>query len=349
MSHTILQTHKLSIGYKHPRRPPQVVAADISVSLQGGELVCLLGPNGGGKSTLMRTLAGLQAPLAGAVKLAGKDIHHLRPRELARCLSIVLTDRIDVGMLSAYTLVALGRHPYTDWTGQLSQQDEAVVRWAIEAVGAADLAVRQVGELSDGERQKIMIARALAQESGLILLDEPTAFLDLPHRVDIMGILRKLAREAGRAVLLSTHDLDLALRSADKIWLLPLGDPLQVGAPEDLVLSGAFEATFRSGGVVFDPHTGSFRLNQQQSGLVNLIGDGLPALWTKRALEREGFEVTTTASWSAIRVEVMAQNGHSAWRVGMNDVEQDCSSVYDLISMLRLNVKTDKGKLKGYN
>ena len=194
MSATILQTCDLCIGYAPKRRPRIAVAADLGVELLKGELVCLLGPNGAGKSTLMRTLAGLQKPLSGEVLLEGRDLHGLSESERARLLGLVLTERVDVGNLSAYALVALGRYPYTGWDGRLSAADEEVVRWAIDAVGARDLAGRSVGELSDGERQKVMIARALAQEPAVLLLDEPTAFLDLPRRVEIVQLLRRLGQ-----------------------------------------------------------------------------------------------------------------------------------------------------------
>lgn len=291
MKNPVLQTHHLDIGYKQARRAAKVVVSDIDVTLHAGELVCLIGPNGAGKSTLMRTLAGMQPALAGEVDLLGEAVGSLNPREMARRLGIVLTERQDVGKLTAYELVALGRYPHTDWTGRLSEDDERAIQAAIEAVGAVDLATRQVNELSDGERQKVMIARALAQEPAVILLDEPTAYLDLPRRVEIMATLRTLAHQTGRAILLSTHDLDLALRTADTLWLLPKGGPLMVGAPEDLVLNGALAEAFRSEGVEFDLQTGSFRMVAHQIGEIGLIGEGVVAIWTARALERLGFRI----------------------------------------------------------
>ncbi|NLF74590.1 MAG: ABC transporter ATP-binding protein [Chloroflexi bacterium] len=335
MSDTALSTHDLSVGYTHPRRSPAVVSEKISLSLRADELVCLIGPNGAGKSTLMRTLAGMQPALRGQVLLGGDDVFGLNARDLARRLSIVLTERVDVGNLSAYGLVALGRHPYTDWTGNLSPRDERAVRWAIETVGARHLAARPVSELSDGERQKIMIARALAQEPLVMLLDEPTAFLDLPNRVEVMRVLRHLSRTTGRAILLSTHDLDLALRSADTIWLMSREGVLQVGAPEDLVLSGAFEATFRSEGVIFDQHSGAFKILTPETGTVGLVGDGLVAHWTRRALEREGFRIHSGDSASQRHVEVMTQNGQPHWRMVSQHETHEHDSLYSLIRSLR--------------
>ncbi len=334
MAATILQTRDLCIGYASKRRPRVEVAADIGVELLKGELVCLLGPNGAGKSTLMRTLAGLQKPLAGDVFLEGRDLHGLTESERARLLGLVLTERVDVGNLSAYALVALGRYPYTGWDGRLSHADEAVVRWAIDAVGARDLAARSVGELSDGERQKVMIARALAQEPAVLLLDEPTAFLDLPRRVEVVQLLRRLAGASDRAVLLSTHDLDLALRCADRLWLLPPDGPLQIGAPEDLVLSGAFQRTFAD--VEFDPAIGSFHMAQEPEGAVGLVGEGLHALWTARALERAGFRVDRRGD-AQLRVEIIHDNGDPAWRLYTATGQRVCTTLYELVKCLKLD------------
>jgi iron complex transport system ATP-binding protein len=253
-----LTLENLSAGYIRARRDPLVVVREICITLPAGEMVCLLGPNGAGKSTLMRTVAGMQPPINGRVFLNSDDIHKLAARDLAKRLSVVLTERVSIGMLTAYALVALGRYPYTDWTGRLTEHDHAVVRSAIQAVGAESLAAHNITELSDGERQKIMIARALAQETPIMVLDEITAFLDLPRRVEVMRILRDLAHDAKKAILLSTHDLDLALRSADKIWLLPKGGAFQSGTPSELINNGAFENAFQTQGARFDRASGSF-------------------------------------------------------------------------------------------
>ncbi|MBL8165586.1 MAG: ABC transporter ATP-binding protein [Anaerolineae bacterium] len=327
----LLTTVGLAVGYT-ARRVTTRVLDGVNVTLRAGELVCLIGPNGAGKSTLMRTLAGMQPPLAGTITLAGDELTALSPAERARRLSIVLTERIDAGLLTAHALVALGRHPYTGWLGTLRPEDEAVVIWALEAVGALDLAARPVNELSDGERQKVMIARALAQEPALLLLDEPTAFLDLPRRAEVLTMLRRLARETERAILLSTHDLDLALRTADRIWLLPKGGPLHVGAPEDLVLSGAFEAAFRGEGVTFDAYSGSFRSSSQAAGLVALRGEGLPALWTQRALERAGYCVAPDAP---LVISITQDAGATRWQVsGDARVFHDLAALIEALNTL---------------
>ena len=313
MSHRfILRTDALTIGYGSSK-DRHVVAKDLDLSLAEGELVCLLGPNGAGKSTLLRTLCGMQPPLAGAVLVDNQPLHTLSPLALARLMSVVLTDKVSVGLLRAYDLVAVGRHPHTGWTGRLRAVDRRAIRTAMEAVGAWKMAQRFVGELSDGERQRIMMARALAQEPRLMVLDEITAFLDLPHRIDAMRILSGLAHEGGKAVLVSTHDLELALRTADRIWLLAAGGQIHIGAPEDLVLSGVFDQVFSAEGIRFDLDTGSFELRRGSRQPIHLVGDGVTARWTVRALERVGFEVIRNGGDGAYRVEILEQP-RTEWR-----------------------------------
>ncbi len=334
----ILACMDLAIGYGGKDRAQRMVAQQLSVGLYPGELVCLLGPNGAGKSTLLRTLCGMQRPLQGEIQVLGKNLRQLHPREIARQLSVVLTEQNDVGALSVYGLVALGRYPYTDWSGRLTALDESCVEQAMNAVGATPLAARPVHELSDGERQKVMIARALAQEPKVLLLDEPTAFLDLPRRVEIMGILRRLARDSGQAILLSTHDLDLALRSADKLWLLPQGGPIQVGVPEDLVLSGAFQNAFYSEGVEFDPYAGAFKLHRSVVGYVDLLGDGdgLAALWTERALEREGFVVNRPGKPpSVLSIQIINQASQIIWRISHARKHYECRTLAQVLAYLK--------------
>lgn len=333
---SILQTKNLAIGYAAPRKPDYVVAQNLNLSLQAGELVCLLGPNGAGKSTLLRTIAGMQPPLAGKIILAEDDISKLKPQELATRLSIVLTERPNVGLLNGYALVALGRHPHTDWTGRLTRYDEAVVRWAVDAVGAADLATQPVMQLSDGQRQKFMIARALAQESALMILDEPTAYLDLPRRAEIMHLLRYLAAETGRAILLSTHDLDLALRSADRLWLMADG-AIHTGMPEDLVLNGTFEAAFRGQGVTFDRATGTFSVAHEHGQIIAIQGHGIPHTWTQRALKRAGYVVIDAAEVPPSTYPTIAIDEATAeptWHLHINGDTHHHHSIHDLLAQL---------------
>ena len=333
MTEPVLTAENLTIGYAPARQAPHIVAGTVSVSLHRGEFVCLLGPNGAGKSTLMRTLVGMQPPLKGCVYLSGQDVARLPARDLSRKLSVVLTDRVSVGILAVRDLVALGRYPHTDWTGRLSKPDEQAVSWAIQAARAQHLSHRNVAELSDGERQKAMIARALAQEPELMVLDEPTAFLDLPRRVEIMALLKNLAHTTQKAILLSTHDLDLALRCADCIWLMPAGGPIHVGAPEDLILNGAFEAAFDSDGVRFDADTGAFKNHAHIGQAVGLSGHGRPAFWTARALERAGFQVNS--AHADFHIEIFAQDQRITWCTRRNGSVREHHSVYDLIAAMQ--------------
>jgi iron complex transport system ATP-binding protein len=313
------------------------VAEGLSLSLSAGEFVCLIGPNGAGKSTLIRTLAGMQAPLRGQVRLLDDDVQALTPQTLAKRLSVVLTDRVEVGALSAHDLVALGRYPYTNWLGRLSVHDQRMIGWAIEVVGAQHIAHRNVSELSDGERQKVMIARALAQEPQLMVLDEPTAFLDVPRRVEILSLLRELAHTTHRAVLLSTHDLELALRSADRIWLLSVGGTLHVGAPEDLVLNGAFEHVFHSEGVAFNPETGAFSMSSSHLGEVTLVAGGSTQVvfWTTRALERIGLQVVHLPANGRMQVDILVQNDVVRWRTTLTNQTEDHRSLDALIRYVK--------------
>jgi iron complex transport system ATP-binding protein len=328
----ILETRGLAIGYRHHSRPVCVVAEGIDVALSAGQFVCLLGPNGAGKSTLIRTLAGMQTPIEGTIFIAGKPLRGLSARALAQRMSLVLTQRIAVGMMPVLSFVALGRHPYTNWMGRLSREDEAAVSRSLADVGIEALVRRPVCELSDGERQKVKIARALAQEPQVMILDEATAFLDLPRRVELMSLLKRLAHESGRAILLSTHDLDLALRSADRLWLLPPRGPLREGVPEDLVLDDAFSATFSDGAIAFDKGSGAFVATGRKKGAVSLQGDGTPAMWTYRALERAGYRVLPEGA-VGVSVQVVLENDRPVWIVG--DAEECCcASIEEMLGAL---------------
>src|SRR5690606_15899026 len=290
------------------------VLSGIDLELWPGEMVCLLGPNGAGKSTLLRTLGGLQEPLEGRIWAGGRDFASMSAEARARLAAIVLTERTETGNLSVYSLAALGRHPLAGWSGGMGEGDRAAVRLGLEEAGAWDLRDRPCDELGDGERQRAMLARALAQEPCLLLLDEPTAFLDLPRRVEAMRILRTLARERGRAVLLSTHDLDLALRAADRIWLLPAGGPLQSGLPEDLAVSGAFGSVFDRGDVSFDAATGLFRVHAHPGRRARLSGDPLLVFWAARALEREGYAAGDDGH-ADVTVTAVYRDGKPSWEI----------------------------------
>lgn len=341
-SHGIVELKGAAIGYRGRGRTERIVARGIDVSLKVGEFVCLLGPNGAGKSTLIRTIAGMQPPLEGTVDLEGRLLSSYSSRELAQRMSLVLTERAAVGMMPASTLVALGRHPFTNWTGKLDVRDREAVRNAMAAVGIEALAHRPVCELSDGERQKVMIARALAQDPKVMILDEATAFLDLPRRVEFMHLLRRLAPAGPRAILLSTHDLDLALRCADRLWLLPPGGPLREGTPEDLVLSDAFASAFPDDEVRFDKESGAFRRDRAERGAVALHGKDVAAMWTFRALERAGYRVVAPGE-ARLGVEVRREKGEYVWRIHASETMR-CATIETLLERL---AQLDRAPHKG--
>lgn len=339
-SKPIISTEDLKIGFpaRRGKDPVTVVASNINVALEGGEIVCLLGPNGSGKSTLIRTLSNLHAPLGGRIYLEDESLNQFSNKQIARKISTVLTDRLTIGNLSVYELVAFGRSPYTGWFGSLTKQDEEVVEWAIESTGIEQFVDRDVLRLSDGERQKVMIARALAQNTLTILLDEPTAHLDLPNRVEIIRLLRKLAHDTQKGILLSTHELDLALKAADTLWLINMNGEVITGTPEDLVLDGTFESVFERDSFDFDRSTGSFKLHQPTKAPIYLSGDTVGVFWTRRALEREGHRVTES-NGTDLQIEVKFKDGGFVWKVidGRNKVT--CLSMEELITDLRDNFK----------
>ena len=232
-----IELRELVIGY-----PGHKVAGPLNATLHAGELCCLLGANGAGKSTLLRTLAAFQPSLSGQIFLEGKLLTDIPPRQLSTQIGIVLTDRIRTAGTTVRDMVAMGRSPYTNFWGRLTDEDYRHVDEAIRQVGIEALVDRQLATLSDGERQKVMIAKALAQQTPIILLDEPTAFLDFPSKVETMLLLSRLAHEMGKCIFLSTHDLDMALQTADRLWLMKksaegteMKDVFAVGTPRELV------------------------------------------------------------------------------------------------------------------
>lgn len=254
----MLSLHQLTVGYHGSRG---AVLKDLHLDVAPGSFICVLGRNGAGKSTLMRTVAGLQPPLAGGAVLNGRPIAVMQARERARDISVVLTERIASPGLTVQDVVELGRHPFTGWDGALAQTDEAEVKRALVLAGASDFLRRRFDDLSDGERQRVMIARALAQTPKLMILDEITAFLDLPGRVEIMALLRRHARATSTIVLLSSHDLDLSLQLADSVWLVDDGG-LHVNSPEALASSGLLSKAFDTEEVTFSTQLRRFELRQ---------------------------------------------------------------------------------------
>ncbi len=241
----------LTVGYRR-RRGAKVVATRLDASIPGGELTCLLGRNGVGKSTLLRTLSAFQPPLGGEVMLLGRPLADYSVGELSRTVGVVLTERTALSNLTVREIVGFGRNPYLGFWGRLSRADREIVDQAVAMVGIEALADRMIQTLSDGERQKVMIAKALAQQTPVILLDEPTAFLDFPSKVETMHLLRRLVGETGKTIFLSTHDLELALQMADRLCLMRENE-LRVGTLDGLSVDGTMQSFFADRGITFDP------------------------------------------------------------------------------------------------
>jgi len=289
MKNHLLHTQELTIGYQDKRKHQTLVHSNLNLRLLPGEFTCLLGPNGSGKSTLIRTFAGFHQPLGGHIYLDSRDVQQIREKDLARLVSVVLTDKTHVGNMTIFELVSMGRHPYTGFFGSLTRDDLKIIDQAIDSVGMLEMKQRLVNELSDGERQKAMIAKALAQQTPIIILDEPTAYLDLPSRIEIMQLLHSLSSNLQKAILLSTHDLEQALRFADKIWLLGKDQQVESGTPEDLILSDQFKKFFERKGIRFDNLSGTFKITNPRARQVRIIGRGLEYHWILNALRRNGY------------------------------------------------------------
>ena len=286
----VIQGKDLCIGYRTGKQE-KIVHQHLDFELHAGELTCLLGANGAGKSTLLRTLSATQPSLGGELRMLGKPVSEYTEKERSRTIGVVLTDKTFAGGLSVYELVALGRQPHTGFFGRLSKEDRRIVEEAMENVGIAHKARSYTAELSDGERQKVMIAKALVQECPLILLDEPTAFLDVVSRIEIMQLLHRLAVEQNKAILLSTHDIEQALVLADKLWLLTKGKGLQCGVTEDIILGHQMDTLFTHKDIRFDYDHGVYYPTVTGQRKISVACEDKTLLhWTMNALNRHGFQ-----------------------------------------------------------
>lgn len=286
---TTIDIQNLVTGYR-TRHGNKVVARGINASLLGGQLTCLLGPNGAGKSTLLKTLSAMLPPLDGKILINGRDMASFSAMQLSKEIGVVLTEKLMLSNMTVYELIALGRSPYTGFWGRLSNHDRRVVSEAISQVHIENLQHRMIQTLSDGERQKVMIAKALAQNTPIIFLDEPTAFLDYPSKVEILQLLLRLSREKGLTVFLSTHDLELALQVADEVWLIDKQLGVTIGCPEDLALNGDLGRYFEREGVEFDLDSGLFRISSVPLASVKVNGSGPRYAMVCKALHRIGVE-----------------------------------------------------------
>lgn len=254
----ILKAEGLVIGYAS-KKVNTIVAKDLNFELFPGELVCVLGKNGIGKSTLLKTLTKVQPKISGNIFLKNKNLDQINQNEFAKNVSIVLTEKIPSSNLTVYELIALGRQPYTNWFGTLTEEDKKQINQAIEQVNLQNLTHKRCDELSDGQLQRVMICRALAQNTNIIILDEPTVHLDVQHKMETFRLLQNLAVNLNKIILISTHEIQLALQMANKLWLMTKSDFI-TGNPKYLVKNDAINKLFDSNTIHFDKNSNQFKV-----------------------------------------------------------------------------------------
>lgn len=300
----------LSIGYA-----TKEIAKDIHLTLGKSKLVCLLGQNGVGKSTLLRTLSNLQAPLSGEIQIGDLNIQHMDRRELATRLGIITTEKIGMSNMTVRELVALGRYPYTNWIGQESDSDTEKIEEAISRCRINYIENSKLSAISDGQFQKAMVARVLAQDTDIILMDEPTAHLDVVNRVEMFQLLRTIKQETGKSILISTHELDLSMQFADELWLMNFNAPIVTGTPEDLGLNGEIEKVFFHEEFQLDSRTGQVKLKQEVKEFFRIIGEDKPVHWVQKALERAGYGVSSEGTLKGTLINVEFAGHELSWRL----------------------------------
>lgn len=308
MKETTIRLRDLSIGYPDKHNTKRV-AEHLNASIHSGELTCLLGTNGVGKSTLLRTLSAFQPPLGGTIDLLDRPLSTYDDRQLATVIGVVLTEKSDIRNMTVEELVGLGRSPYTGFWGTLKESDRRIVHEAIARVRIEPLTQRMVHTLSDGERQKVMIAKALAQETPIIFLDEPTAFLDFPSKVEVMQLLHNLTHTLQKTVFMSTHDLELALQIADKIWLMDRTNGIAIGTPEDLSLEGKLSSFFSRKGITYDTETGFFRIDTDYRREIYLHGHGSRYAMVRKALQRNGIRADRHVADDSLHIDTTGSAG----------------------------------------
>lgn len=318
----IISLDSFAIG--HHRE--QALLSQLNLSVSRGEMVALIGRNGTGKSTLLKSMIGLLTPLDGLCLLDGRPLDEYSLPQRARKVSFVSSHLAHLPALSVGELLALGRMPYTGWMGRLTREDREMIQRALDEVQLSTFGDRKMDCLSDGERQRAMIARAFVQDTPLMILDEPTAFLDIPNTYDLVQLLSGF-RDRGRSIVYSTHDLETAMQCADKMWVIHEGGIFE-GAPEDLGLSGLFNELFAASGITYDEQAQSFLFAGRQRGLIRLEGEEVRTLaWTRNALKRLGFGFD---HGSDQRVIVQFSGDEPAWVLQKDGQSSTHISLYSL-------------------
>lgn len=328
----VLKIKNIDLGYRLTKKKQKILKSNINLSAAKGELVAIIGRNGSGKSTLLRTIINQIAPIYGKIFYFTDDkpieIADFHSNEFARKISFVDTKYINIPNLTVFDLVSTGRYPYTNWLGKLSNDDKKLILGSLKNVGLDGFENKFVSEISDGERQRVMIARTLAQNTDIIILDEPTAFLDLPNKYELVKLMKTLTDKKQKTILFSTHDLTIATQYADKIWLF-LDDEIKEGAPEDLILGDELSKIFRDSNLIFDKNIGDFKPMQASKHKVMLKGEGHYFFWTKKALQRAGFEIDE----SETIITVNQSDCSFYWTI--NSQKEAFNSIYALINALK--------------
>ena len=333
MKETTIRLRDLSIGYPDKHNTKRV-AEHLNASIHSGELTCLLGTNGVGKSTLLRTLSAFQPPLGGTIDLLDRPLSTYDDRQLATVIGVVLTEKSDIRNMTVEELVGLGRSPYTGFWGTLKEGDRRIVHEAIARVRIESLAQRMVHTLSDGERQKVMIAKALAQETPIIFLDEPTAFLDFPSKVEVMQLLHNLTHTLQKTVFMSTHDLELALQISDKIWLMDRANGIAIGTPEDLSLEGKLSSFFSRKGITYDTETGFFRIDTDYRREIHLHGHGSRYAMVRKALQRNGIRADRHIADDSLHIDTTGSAGDPFVIHRADGSTQSATNIEALLSLI---------------
>ena len=327
-----IKTDKLAIGYREGNKSGMELLASLDLLCKKGESTGLIGRNGTGKSTLLKTIAGLIHSLNGNIFIHEINLKDITRKELAKQVSFVSTEIPAVQNLRVIELVSLGRYPYTDWTGRLAKTDREFVGHAIDQAGINHISDKLISEISDGERQRALIARALAQNTEIIILDEPTAFLDLPGRFEILRLLNQLAADLGKTILFSTHDLSIALHEADNIWLIH-DDKIYAGAPEDLIINKGFIKLFENSTLDFDDDRGDIKPRRSFTGKAGLKGEGIRKFWTGHAMERIG--IAMVDSDQQLNITVSNSDENPVWNISNGESEYQTNSIYELCLRLK--------------
>jgi iron complex transport system ATP-binding protein len=322
----LLDIRHLNIGYDYP------IKNDINLQLSESQFVCLIGPNGIGKSTLLKTISKTVPAISGSIKVLGKTLKELSTKEISKLISLVLTDYIETFNLTAIDVIRMGRYPHTGFWGNLNNSDKETINKTVDKLQIGHLINRQYGELSDGEKQKILIAKALVQDAPIMLLDEPTAFLDFPTKASLFVLLKKLVKISKMGIIISTHDIELALKTADQIWLFTENNRLIKGIPEDLVLDGHINQVFNNKDIQFNIKSGHFEKNTSFEKVVAIDGqDSIEMFWLKKSLIRNEIGVSKVASLSVSYIDQFVISSYENDIVKCNTIED---TIKEILKML---------------